>query len=263
MSIMKYFVYVLKDPRKNDKIFYVGKASWRFGRQYNEVLYRHLRDAEIGTRTYKCNVIRKILNSGLNVKFEVIKYFSSNSEALNYEAYYANNIGYENISNTAKCGLAEPDMQSEVTRKKLSRLMKKLWSNQEWKNKRSKELMGRKFCEEAKRNCSVNITNRYKDPNERNKISIAIKKFWNEAINNDEYLKWYRSRCSDAWKTRKNLGTYSEICKKISKSQFGRRPSEETRKKMSESAKRRCSNPEYRKELTSRWKNNTSFKDVA
>lgn len=75
---MKYYVYELADPSTGDA-FYVGKGT-------GKRIHAHEKEAAEGVSSYKCNKIRKILNSGQKVIKRKIGLFTDEKRAYEFEA---------------------------------------------------------------------------------------------------------------------------------------------------------------------------------
>lgn len=86
-----YYVYELIDPR-SDAVFYVGKGK-------KDRRNQHLRDARQGILGRKCDLIREILAAGLEPSSRVIKRFSDESLAYEFEKRRIAEIGLENLTN--------------------------------------------------------------------------------------------------------------------------------------------------------------------
>lgn len=70
-----YYVYILLDPRKENTPFYVGKGT---GDRWKD----HLKETDISTTNpRKYNVIRKIIEAGLEVECKIVSVFDNESDA--------------------------------------------------------------------------------------------------------------------------------------------------------------------------------------
>ena len=92
----EYYVYELIDPR-NQKPFYVGKGK------KNRIHY-HERESLKGVCSEKCNKIRDIHNSGLNIVKNFIAYFWDEGEAYQFEKLKIDEIGIFNLTNISLGG---------------------------------------------------------------------------------------------------------------------------------------------------------------
>jgi hypothetical protein len=93
----RFFVYDLIDPR-DDKVFYVGKGQ-------KQRPYDHEREALKGVQSEKCDRIREILESGNSVKIDIVKRFSDETEAYQFEAERVEQIGLANLTNVIPGGM--------------------------------------------------------------------------------------------------------------------------------------------------------------
>lgn len=75
---MKYYVYELADPDTGEA-FYVGKGT-------GKRMHAHEREAAEGVSSYKCNKIRKIVNSGKKIIKRKIGLFADEQRAYEFEA---------------------------------------------------------------------------------------------------------------------------------------------------------------------------------
>lgn len=91
-----YYVYELINPL-TDEVFYVGKGS---GMRYAD----HVGEAKRGVKSYKCNVIRKILAQGLELKHRIVKTFNNEDVAYAFEIVHIQKLGQENLTNVSAGG---------------------------------------------------------------------------------------------------------------------------------------------------------------
>lgn len=92
---MKYYVYVLCDPRDNT-IFYVGKGK-------DNRINAHEAEARSGYNSYKCNKIRLIWEKGFDIKKQIVRHFPNESEAYLFEERLIRKLGIYNLTNIT-CG---------------------------------------------------------------------------------------------------------------------------------------------------------------
>lgn len=181
---MEYYVYILRDPRKNNEPFYVGKGK---GDRSNH----HIKKYDTHNK-FKNNVIDKILNEGLNVITEYYKFNLKEKEALDLEINLISKIGrrdkgtgpltnltdggegvsgyirseesrkklnQERIDSGVYIKIANKNRGrkfSDEHRKKLSESHKGLGQSEETKKKRADKLRGIKRSEELKKQWSEN-----------------------------------------------------------------------------------------------------------
>jgi hypothetical protein len=91
----KFYVYTLIRP--DGRIFYVGKG------QGNRI-YNHEWEARRGHKCHKCNVIRKIWESGDHIGKEVVYRTHDEQAAYDYERDMINEIGFQNLTNLVPGG---------------------------------------------------------------------------------------------------------------------------------------------------------------
>lgn len=131
---MTYYVYRLWDPRKpkehpmllpdgNGRLIYVGKGKKR--RIFDhEKIARYLKNGKAqkykGQHLY--NKIIKILNEGLEVEKEILAYFETEKEALEYENKLTREYGIENLCNAREGG--KGGSLSDETKRKISEVLK-------------------------------------------------------------------------------------------------------------------------------------------
>ena len=86
-----FYVYELFDPRCGST-FYVGKGK-------NERYMAHLKEAEAGKRSRKCDMIRGILSSKNSYCWRIVSHHKDEQEAYDAEADLINEYGLENLTN--------------------------------------------------------------------------------------------------------------------------------------------------------------------
>lgn len=92
---LKYYVYVLIDPR-NNKIFYVGKG-------YSNRVFSHINEAlENPKETEKLETIRAIKNDEQKVKHFIIRHGLEENEAYLLESVLIDFLTYKDFSQVAK-----------------------------------------------------------------------------------------------------------------------------------------------------------------
>ncbi len=115
MKKTKFYVYQLIDPR-NNKVFYVGKGC-------NHRMYRHVKEVQQGRTPNGSNVylkrkIKKILNSGLEIKYKKVFITENEQYAFTREIELIQEIGLENLCNLTSGG--DGFKHSEETKQKMS-----------------------------------------------------------------------------------------------------------------------------------------------
>lgn len=93
---MKYFVYDLIDPRSG-VTFYVGKGKGNRPKH-------HIKEAMSGVQSRKCELIREIIQGGLEVRIAIVERFSCEAKAYDFEAERIAAIGLENLTNVMPGG---------------------------------------------------------------------------------------------------------------------------------------------------------------
>lgn len=96
-----YYIYLLIDP-ENNKVFYVGKGK---GNRINQHLLGALNNKT--HETEKIKKIRKIQNSGLEVKHVVLRHNLTQEEAFEVEGAVIDVLGKNNLTNIVKGHHAE------------------------------------------------------------------------------------------------------------------------------------------------------------
>jgi uncharacterized protein len=92
---LKYYVYVLIDPR-NNKIFYVGKG-------FSNRVFSHINEAlENPKETEKLDTIRAIKNDSKKVKHFIIRHGLEENEAFLVESVLIDFLTYKDFSQVAK-----------------------------------------------------------------------------------------------------------------------------------------------------------------
>jgi len=92
MEQLNYYVYFLQDPRTN-KVFYVGKGT-------ENRIFNHIECAiETDNESDKLEIIREIMNLGLNIKYYILRHGLTEEVAFEVEASLIDFIGIENLSN--------------------------------------------------------------------------------------------------------------------------------------------------------------------
>ena len=77
---LNHYVYALRDPRKNNKIFYVGRGQ-------DNRCFEHTRDAKApGARSAKSTTIRRIVKAGEVVGIDIIRHGMGSRTAKHVEA---------------------------------------------------------------------------------------------------------------------------------------------------------------------------------
>lgn len=90
MSEKGFYVYILRNPLKNDEPFYVGKGR---GRRVEH----HLREAKSGKKSYKCSIIRQVIKAGLSYKVEFVSSDVTEEYAFKIEQKLISEIGRKDL----------------------------------------------------------------------------------------------------------------------------------------------------------------------
>lgn len=176
----KHYVYVLKDPRNNNAVFYVGKGTTtKTGKFYriNQHIGESLRWVKKSNH-HKCGIIKKIIESNLNVGFEIISQHPTDDEALLAEKQYAIRIGLEKLTNIAK-RLGQKTLtiaRNDACRKKIGLKnkikMMDFWADPENRKKRISQLTGRKMSIATCLESSQRLKIFWSDPvNHKNRVA--------------------------------------------------------------------------------------------
>jgi len=92
---IKYYVYVLKDPRTS-KIFYIGKGT-------GNRVFQHIKGVVISTQeNEKLNIIREIQASGNSVDHCILRHGLTEMQALEIESACIDLLGLESLTNIAR-----------------------------------------------------------------------------------------------------------------------------------------------------------------
>lgn len=216
-NFKKHYVYALIDPRpknrwkdyKNAKsIFYIGKGKWNKQKGDLNRYLRHMRETRHKKISYKCNVIRKIWASDLEVGFKVVSRWNTEKEAYAEEERVIKEIKLKNLTNVRKGGIGKPE---DCKNNRLS---------EEHKKNIGAAMKGKKHSEEHKRNIGIAMKGKNKgirSEEHKRKLSEAQKKRW---VNMSKEKR-------------------ESMNKKISKINKGKRFSEAQKKKISNSQKLR------------------------
>ena len=124
-----FYVYELIDPRTK-KVFYIGKGT-------RDRIHQHEREAARGTHSRKCDMIRNILNAGLQVGKNVVQRFASEQEAYDFETARIGEIGLENLTNVYPGGQkawfdAEQKRKERLTAKSAKKFKKDMAVLKAW-----------------------------------------------------------------------------------------------------------------------------------
>jgi hypothetical protein len=98
MKPKQFYVYELVDPR-DGKPFYVGKGQ-------RDRVSDHVREANRGVHSHKCNKIRSIQNDGLAIQTRIVKEFRNEDAAYRFEEKHIASIGLDKLTNIAPGGRA-------------------------------------------------------------------------------------------------------------------------------------------------------------
>ena len=203
-----FYVYALLDPRKRNRIFYIGKSK---NMRYR--LNRHLKEAESGYNSHKCNVIRKIKRLKLDVDTKILCICKNNKIACFEERWWIAYCGFKNLTNLTTGG--DTGGPGRIVGYKHS---------EETKEKLRKAALGRKHSEKSKRKVSI-----------ANKGKVS----WIKGKHHSEEAKRKMSIAQKGKVSGMKGKKVSEKTKrKISASLMGHKVSKEARQKMSESTKK-------------------------
>ncbi len=227
---MKYYVYVLYDPR-NNKPFYVGKGCGERSIVHEQLVKKHGFHPENDKLGKK---ISKIVGLGLSIIHKRSEPMTEDA-ALKLERKKELQFRRKGIDlcNLVPCGQKTPRWEKGPRADEIkSRISKKMEGNQnakghrdtaETRKKKSDSRKGWKYSEETRR-----------------KISESVKKNWKEK--HGPVTEETRKRISEAskktWKSRPRIMS-EETKKKISDKLTGRKLSPEQRKKISEGMRKR------------------------
>ncbi len=134
---MKYYVYKLIDPTTNIP-FYVGKGSGNRAWSHN-----NFKDGN--NNPFKDRYINKIHKQGKEPIVEIVKYFSNENDAYNYEDELTESIGLDNLTNLVVGG-RPPNRKawkpSKETLAKRSRGLKGIPRSDKWRKNLSLSKQG-------------------------------------------------------------------------------------------------------------------------
>jgi uncharacterized protein len=106
---IKFYVYLLRDPRGSKKVFYIGKGS-------GNRIFHHLQCALSSTTgSEKYDQIRAIVDSGYTVEHFIVRHGLTEREAFEIESALIDFVGLRNISNeqggrySSEYGLKTPE----------------------------------------------------------------------------------------------------------------------------------------------------------
>lgn len=124
---MKYYVYQLLDPNSNQP-FYIGKGSGNRAWTHNEFKDRN-------KNPYKDRYIKKLHRQGKEPIVDIVKYFSDEATAYEYEEQLTESIGLDKLTNIS-LGARPPSKKgwkpSTETIAKRSRGLKGIQRTEEW-----------------------------------------------------------------------------------------------------------------------------------
>jgi len=100
----RFCVYALLDPRQGNKIFYIGKGTWRDGKTFKERYYEHIAFAKNNGEGPTYNKIRKIVRLGFKVGFVVLSQWKQEDDAYSEERRIITEIGLSNLTNQTEGG---------------------------------------------------------------------------------------------------------------------------------------------------------------
>lgn len=251
-----YCVYALLDPRKENKVFYIGKTK-----DIDDRVQRHLKQAADNYMSPKCSVIRKITKSKLIVGIEIIESCETNKIICRKEKKWIRFFGIKNLTNLTYGGDGVAE-HTEETKRKISVANKGSHHTEEAKRKISLAGLGRKHTEESKKKMSDKLKLAWKTRSRifsdetRKRMSIGMKGKKKKPFSEEHKRKLSEARMGvKPWNTGLKLGKMSEEQKrkisiantgkvqteeakmKVSIANKGSKRSEEVKKKMSISAK--------------------------
>lgn len=170
------------DPLSN-KVFYVGKGT-------GDRAYTHNQFKDGNNNYYKDSFIKNLHKQGLNPVVKIVKYFSDEQEAYNYEERLIESIGIDNLTNITE-NARPPSKQgwkpSKETLIKRSRGLKGIPRTEEWcknlslsKQGINNPMYGKKIPCSEKRRAAV-IQGKNKPNYERYKKAIIMMNDGNSA----------------------------------------------------------------------------------
>jgi hypothetical protein len=115
---VRFYVYHLVDPR-DAAVFYVGKGS-------GDRLRAHVREAEKGVRSRKCDRIREIVGAGQSVRHVVVKRFKDEAAAYAFEADEIARIGLDSLTNVLPGGLLSPEAWARIEARRATKTKTRL-----------------------------------------------------------------------------------------------------------------------------------------
>lgn len=203
---MEYYVYELIDPR-NDTVFYVGKGQL-------DRMYDHESQVKRGLVPNRSNVylgykIKKILITGLQIKYNKVLITENEQEAYNKERDLIETIGLKNLCNVSPGGIGSNGNKGRTFtaehRKKISDSLKKGFLNG-----RIPSWEGKTHSDETKRKCAIamvgNDHRKGQTTSEEHKrnLSISCKAIWKEkALNEGPRIPWNKGKPGYKKKKRK------------------------------------------------------------
>lgn len=191
----KYFVYGLRDPRKDNQLFYIGKGCGDRPKAHLNETY------ETTDNRKKWAKITAIRNAGLNVIIDIIKDNLLDDEAYEYEASLIQQYGRIGIDENGILTNICPDNRPpsatgrevpSITRKKIGDAQRgeknhrfgKSWSEEEKEQRRQFNLdnnilppdhTGRKRSDETKERQRIAATGKPKSAEHRKNMGLARK----------------------------------------------------------------------------------------
>lgn len=262
-----FYVYALLDPRKENKIFYIGKGTWQESVKFKNRYYRHLRLADEGKKGPLYTKIRKIIRLGFRVGFLVLSQWEQETDAFAEEKRMIAEIGIMNLTNQTEGG--EGPCHSEESKKRMSLAQTGRITSEATKRKISIANKGKIKSEEVCKEISERMKGHKPTIETREKLRQAG--FGNKRALGYHHTEEARRKIADANKgkilseeTKKRiaagergkfptmLGKHhtEEAKRKMSKAKKGRKMSLEQRGKLSITLTGRAFSPEHCKHLS-------------
>lgn len=228
--VENFSIYALTDPRKENKVFYVGKGKNPEGR-----LYKHINQTINGCNNHKCNTIRAIWEQGLEVGLEILCPAEDENKAFELEKKWIDFYGLENLTNQTNGGEGTSGLEpSKKTRQKISESLKDVvpW-NKGKKGCYSEETL--KKLSEALKGSPGRRLGRKASEETRKKISIGQKgekSYWfGKSFSEETRKKMSIAKQNMTEETKRKI---SEATKGEKNPFYGKKHSKEARIKMSE-----------------------------
>lgn len=221
---MKYYVYELARP--DGSVFYVGKGS---GNRIKD----HRLEAKNGHFCYKCNVIRKIWESGSDFSASIVFQTDVEPESFKEEKRLIAYYGRNNLTNCTDGGegMSGWIVTAECRKNTSERLSLRWKEDAEYRKRMSEQSRVAMSTQVVREKWSKHQKERYKNPIEKAKLALAQIARWAKPEQHLKLIEQNRKRWSDP-QEREKLAA--------------RNKSTESRNKLSATRKAQWANPEYR-----------------